>query len=121
MVWNLGIPVYQKLAKTALYLIHTYATVFQICVDVVLVVKSRITQNSVCLFLSYFLRSGVRVSGSEIILQLKEILMGNYGYGTRENDAMLPGEVMKLTLPGSWTNSSNSWSFALEPTVLTVE
>lgn len=55
MVWNLGIPVYQKLAKTALYLIHTYATVFQICVDVVLVVKSRITQNSVCLFI-YFCR-----------------------------------------------------------------
>lgn len=65
--------------------------------------------------------SQVRDGSSEIILQLKEIEMENHWYGTRENDATLPGEVMKLLPRTSWSNSADSWGFAVEPTVLTVE
>lgn len=99
-----------------LYLIHTYATVFPVCIGVVWVVKSRITQE--CYWIQFIFLScifsgrGWGSSGSELILRLKELLVGNHWYRMRENDAMLPGEVMKLTLPRSWTHSLGSWSFA---------
>lgn len=41
--------------------------------------------------------------------------MGSSWYGMKENDASLSGEVMMLLQ--SWTNSADSWSFAVEPAV----